>query len=63
MATATKRKPEKIFTKAEVADRQKDLIQQRLGILPIEVTAHGYYYDGKEMMGKLKELKAKGWKP
>lgn len=57
------RKAQKIFTKVQVADRQKLLIQERLGILPIEANEYGYYYDGKEMLTRLKELKDKGFQP
>ncbi|MDF3823035.1 hypothetical protein P3G55_24290 [Leptospira sp. 96542] len=62
MATATKKK-DQVFTKSEVADRMKDLIEKKLGLLPDGVTEEGYFYDGKTTIERIKEMKRKGIKP
>lgn len=63
MAVATKKKKDQVFTKAEIADRMKEVIERKLGLLPDGVTEDGYYYDGKATMDRIKEMRKKGLHP
>ncbi len=51
MATAKKR----VFTPAQLAYARKDLIQQRLGLFPVDVQSDGFYYDGPEALLAIKK--------
>jgi hypothetical protein len=44
MGSATKTK-KPVFSKAEVADRQRFLLEKNLGIQPDQVNQDGYLYD------------------
>lgn len=63
MGTVTKKKSESVFTKAEMADRMKEVIERKLGLLPDGVTEDGYFYDGKATIERIKEMRKKGIKP
>lgn len=62
MATVTKKK-DKVFTKSEMADRAKDLIKEKLNLLPDGVTEEGYFYDGKKTIDRIREMRKKGINP
>ena len=49
----TKRK--KVFSATELERAKAELIEKRLGILPIEVTESGYYYNPHELFNALEE--------
>lgn len=55
MATAIKMK-DQVFTKSEVADRVKDLIKEKLNLLPDGVTEEGYFYNAKKTIDRIKEM-------
>jgi len=53
---ATLKRP-KVFTLAEVADRQKELLAKTLGISPEGVNEDGYFYNGEESVKALRKWK------
>ncbi len=63
MGLATKKKSEEVFTKKEAELEIQKLIQERLGLLPIEINEFGVYYDDKETIAMIRELKQKGIRP
>jgi hypothetical protein len=62
MATAIKKK-DQVFTKSEVADRVKDLIKEKLNLLPDGVTEEGYFYDLNKTIARIEEMQRLGIKP
>ena len=56
MATGTKQRTSKNVN-WEVKDRQKDLLFQKYGVLPCDVTEEGYLYDDIATMKILKSVK------
>ena len=53
MPAQTLLKKKKVFTPSELERAKADLIEKRLGILPVEVTENGYYYDPHEFVAAM----------
>jgi len=45
----------KVFSAVELEKAKIELLEKRLGILPIEVTETGYYYDPHELFDALEQ--------
>ncbi len=63
MATATKKKSETVFSKKEAELERKKIIHERFGLLPIDANEDGFYYDGRETINRIKEMRKKGINP
>jgi hypothetical protein len=46
-------KKKRVFTPSELERAKADLIERRLGVLPVEVTENGYYYDPHEFVAAM----------
>jgi len=53
MSTQILLKKKKVFTSSELERAKADLLEKRLGILPVEVTENGYYYDPHEFVAAM----------
>ena len=51
--------PPDVFSPAEASREKKELIKERIGILPIDVDRHGYYYDPHEFFAALEKSEKK----
>jgi hypothetical protein len=49
-----KTKSKKIFSPLELEKAKKELLYERLNLLPVEVRSDGYYYDPHELFHALK---------
>jgi len=55
MPVQSKKQRGRVFTKAELEDRRKNLLQEKYGLIPEGITEDGYYYDAIESLKKIKK--------
>ncbi|MBK6607884.1 MAG: DUF2283 domain-containing protein [Leptospiraceae bacterium] len=53
------KKRKKIFTRAEVEEKNRELMKEKFGLSPISVDEYGYYYDGLGTLNKIIENRQK----
>ena len=57
MATATKKKPEPVFSKKEAEEKAKALFKEKYDLSPVSVDEYGYSYDMGDILNKVHKAK------